>query len=153
MPEEQIQFTVAPPDMWSTQKDSGRTMAEIFTENGIGLVRASSQRIQGWMVVKEFLKLRPDGKPGMLFTTDCPRIIRDLPALQHDEKNPSDVAKEPHDITHSPDAIRYALIYRTMGARLEPVKPERDEDETVEDYDEYMTGGQAESGYLAYGGG
>ena len=153
MPEEQIQFTVAPPDMWSTQKDSGRTMAEIFTENGIGLVRASSQRIQGWMVVKEFLKLRADGKPGMLFTTDCPRIIRDLPALQHDEKNPSDVAKEPHDITHSPDAIRYALIYRTMGARLEPVKPERDDDEFVEDYDEYMTGGQAESGYLAYGGG
>ena len=150
-PGEQIQFTVAPPDMWSTQKDSGRTMAEIFMENGIGIVRASSQRIQGWMVVKEFLKLRADGKPGILFTTDCPRIIRDLPALQHDEKNPSDVAKEPHDITHSPDAIRYGLIYRTMGARLEPVKPEPDED-TVEEYDDYMTGGDATDGYLSYGG-
>lgn len=148
---ERIQFTVAPPDMWSTQKDTGRTMAEIFTENGVGLVRASSQRIQGWMVLKEFLKIRTDGRPGMLITEDCPGLIRDLPALQHDEKNPSDCAKEPHEITHSPDAIRYGLIYRTMGARLEPVKPIPEED-AVEDYDEFMTGGDATDGYLSYGG-
>lgn len=148
---EHIQFTVAPPDMWSTQKDTGRTMAEIFTENGVGLVRASSQRIQGWMVLKEFLKIRTDGRPGMLITEDCPGLIRDLPALQHDEKNPSDCAKEPHEITHSPDAIRYGLIYRTMGARLEPVKPIPEED-AVEDYDEFMTGGDATDGYLSYGG-
>lgn len=81
--------------MWSTQKDTGRTMAEIFMENGIGIVRASSQRVQGWMVVKEFLKERPDGRPGMLFTEDCPRMIRDLPALQHDEKNPRTAPKSP----------------------------------------------------------
>ena len=151
-PGEQIQFTVAPPDMWSTQKDTGRTMAEIFMENGIGIVRASSQRVQGWMVVKEFLKERPDGRPGMLFTEDCPRMIRDLPALQHDEKNPSDCAKEPHEITHSPDALRYGLIYRMMGARLEPVRPERDDVDYVEEYDDYMTGGEAADGYLSYGG-
>ena len=126
-------------------------MAEIFTENGVGLVRASSQRIQGWMVLKEFLKIRTDGRPGMLITEDCPGLIRDLPALQHDEKNPSDCAKEPHEITHSPDAIRYGLIYRTMGARLEPVKPIPEED-AVEDYDEFMTGGDATDGYLSYGG-
>ncbi|MGM9358027.1 phage terminase large subunit [Flavonifractor plautii] len=151
-PGEQIQFTVAPPDMWSTQKDTGRTMAEIFMENGIGIVRASSQRVQGWMVVKEFLKERPDGRPGMLFTEDCPRMIRDLPALQHDEKNPSDCAKEPHEITHSPDALRYGLIDRMMGARLEPVRPERDDVDYVEEYDDYMTGGEAADGYLSYGG-
>ena len=151
-PEERIQFTVAPPDMWSTQKDTGRTMAEIFAENGIGIVRASNQRVQGWMGVKEFLRERGDGKPGMLITEDCARLIRDLPALQHDEKNPSDCAKEPHDITHSPDAIRYGLIYRTMGARLEPVKPDWDEPDMVEEYDDFMTGGDAAESYLTYGG-
>lgn len=149
---ERVQFTVAPPDMWTTQKDTGRTMAEIFTENGVGLVRANNQRVQGWMVVKEFLKERADGKPGMLITEDCPRLIRDLPALQHDEKNPSDCAKEPHEITHSPDAIRYGLIYRTMGARLEPVRPDREDMDYAEDYDDYMTGGDATDAYLSYGG-
>lgn len=49
------------------------------------------------------------------------------------------------------DALRYGLIYRTMGARLEPVKPEPDDD-MVEEYDDYMTGGDATDGYLSYGG-
>ena len=49
-------------------------------------------------------------------------------------------------------AIRYGLIYRTMGAQLEPVRPERDEADHVEDYDDYMTGGSASAGYLSYGG-
>ena len=74
-----------------------------------------------------------------------------MPAVQHDEKNPYDVAKEPHNLTHTCDGIRYGLIYRTMGARLEPVKPEPDED-TVEEYDDYMTGGDVTDGYLSYGG-
>lgn len=150
-PDENISYTVAPPDMWSTMKDTGRTMAEIFTQNGIGLVKASNQRVQGWMVVKEYMKLRPDGKPGLQILESCPRLIRDLPALQHDEKNPSDVGKEPHEITHSPDALRYGLIFRTMGAQLEPVKELDDEDEG-QDYDDFMTGGEVSASYLNYGG-
>ena len=151
-PEEHIQFTVAPPDMWTTQKDTGRTMAEVFMQNGIGLVSASNQRVQGWMIVKEFLKVRQDGKPGMVIFKDCRRLILNLPALQHDEKNPSDCSKEPHDITHSPDAIRYGLIYRTMGARLEPVKDTDDDEDYMEEYDDFMTGGDATDGYMSYGG-
>lgn len=147
-PDEQIQYTVAPPDMWSTQKDTGRTMAEVFTQNGIGLVRASNARVQGWMIVKEFLKVREDKKPGLLITEDCQRLIKDLPALQHDEKNPSDVAKEPHDITHAPDALRYGLIFRTLSAEHE-VERERDEFEPV-DYDDNMTGGEATAGYISF---
>ena len=34
-------------------------------------------------------------------------LIRTLPAVQHDEKNPNDVANEPHELTHAPDALRY----------------------------------------------
>ena len=34
-------------------------------------------------------------------------LIRTLPALQHDDKNPNDVATEPHELTHIPDALRY----------------------------------------------
>lgn len=113
-PDEVVHYTVAPPDMWNTQKDTGRTMAEVFTTNGIGLVRANNARIQGWLILKEFLKMRPDGKPGLLITEDCPRLIKDLPALQHDEKNPSDAAKEPHDITHS-CVVGSTLIRTTRG--------------------------------------
>lgn len=145
-----IQYTVAPPDMWSTQKDTGRTMAEIFMQNGIGLVRASNSRVQGWLQVKEALKQRPDGKPGLLVTKDCPTLIEHLPAVQHDERNPSDVAREPHEFSHSPDALRYFCIYRTMGALRAEVM-EFEEEEELEDYDQAMTGGEPSGSYLAYG--
>lgn len=153
-PDENIQYTVAPPDMWSTMKDTGRTMAEVFTQNGIGLVRASNNRVQGWLLMKEYLKVRSDGKPGMIIFRDCARLIRDIPALQHSDKNPSDCATEPHDITHSPDAIRYFCAFRAMSAIQEEDKGASlyDDDDEPEDYDDYMTGGEATSSYLSYGG-
>ena len=150
-PEEQIQYTIAPPDMWSTQKDTGRTMADIFAANGVGLVRGSNQRVQGWMVLKEYLKCRADGRPGLLITRDCPGIIRDLPALQHDEKKVNDCAVTPHDITHGPDALRYFALYRALEARIEPQNEALDED-AGQEYDDYMTGGDLLGGYLSYGG-
>ena len=101
-PEEHIEFTIAPPDMWNRQKDSGRSMAEIFAQNGLGLLKASNNRVQGWMAVKELLKpMKSDtDRPGLLVTENCVGLIRNLPAIQHDEKNPSDCATEPHEITH-----------------------------------------------------
>ena len=68
-------------------------------------------------------------------------------AIQHDDKNPSDCAKEPHDITHRPDALRYFSQLRTL-------KPEQqvtaEEEEHEESYSDYMTGGEADSSYLNF---
>ena len=41
----------------------------------------------------------------------CTNLIRTLPQLLIDEKNPNDCAKEPHELTHAPDALRYFAIY------------------------------------------
>lgn len=108
-PEERIEFTIAPPDMWNRQKDSGKNMAELFAQNGVGLLRASNNRVQGWAAEKEILKpLRGEkDRPGLLVTSDCRALIRNIMLIQHDEKNPSDCATEPHNITHINDALRY----------------------------------------------
>lgn len=148
LPEERIQYTIAPPDLWSTQKDTGRTMAEVFARNGVGLARASNSRVQGWLTLKEYLKPGADGRPNLLVTEDCPCIIRNLPALQHSDKNPSDCATEPHDITHICDALRYFVQFRTLGAIRQAVREEPEE--TGEDYDDAMCGGAADEGYLMY---
>ena len=66
-PEERIGITFAPPDMWSRQKDTGRTMAEIFMTSGVPIARADSSRVQGWLQVKEALADRADGRPSLLF--------------------------------------------------------------------------------------
>lgn len=151
-PEEHIEFTIAPPDMWNRQKDSGRSMAEIFAQNGLGLLKASNNRVQGWMAVKELLKpMKSDtDRPGLLVTENCVGLIRNLPAIQHDEKNPSDCATEPHEITHICDAARYFCVTRVLGAQKIEEKIEDDFDEG-EDYDEAMTGGEMTADYLSYG--
>ena len=152
--DEMIQFTAAPPDMWSTMKDTGKTMAEGFMENGIGIVKASNNRVQGWMAVKEALKVREDGKPGLMIFNTCRRIINDIQAIQHDSKNPMDCAKEPHEITHSCDGLRYGLVTRAMQA--EPMTADKldweDDDEGETDYQEFLCGGSPDRGYLDYAG-
>lgn len=155
-PEEHIEVTMAPPDMWNRQKDSGRSMAELFMENGVGILRASNNRIQGWMAVKEMLKpMRSEkDRPGLLVTEDCKALYTNLPAIQHDEKNPSDCATEPHDITHICDAMRYFCVTRTLQAERPELPPAEDLDTSgMTDYDDEMTGGEMTDDYLAYGGG
>ena len=155
-PYERIDVTIAPPDMWNRQKDSGKSMAELFMENGVGILKASNNRVQGWMALKEALKpMKNDqDKPGFLACESCKGLIRNLPAIQHDEKNPSDCATEPHEITHICDAARYFAVTRLLGAEL-PVKQDAPDplfDEAETDYDEEMTGGEMTEDYMAYGG-
>ena len=84
----------------------------------------------------------------MLFTS-CRRTISDLRDIQADETDPNDCAKEPHELTHRVDAVRYYCISRKLAADTEPPVP-RDEDEELEPYDEFMTGGDPGRGYLEY---
>lgn len=139
-------------DMWNRQKDSGKNMAEVFAHNGVGILKASNNRIQGWMAVKEMLKplKNEEDKSGLLVTKDCKGLIRNIRLIQHDEKNPSDCATEPHSITHVCDALRYYCITRTLGAER-VIDEVWDEDEGM-DYDSQMTGGEMDESYLAYGG-
>ena len=45
--------------------------------------------------------------PKLRIFRNCINLIRCLPLLQYDEKNPCDAATEPHEITHITDALRY----------------------------------------------
>lgn len=145
---ERVGYTIAPPDMWNRQRDSGKSMAEVFMQNGIGLVKASNSRVQGWLQVKELLKVRADGKPGLMISEDCASLIEFLPLLQHDDKNPSDCATEPHEITHVPDALRYFCVMRTLPAIAPVAIGEYDEEDETEDYSFMMCGGQPTASYM-----
>ena len=146
---EKIVTTYAPDDIWSRQKDTGKTMAEVFLSNGVAIVKASRSRVQGWLQVKEFLAPMEDGKPKLMVFNTCQNFIDDIQAIQASDKDPNDCATEPHDITHLPDACRYFCISRTMAAKSGEDKPEPDEFETAEeDYESYMTGGKITNAYI-----
>ena len=50
---------------------------------------------------------------------NCTNLIRCLPLLRFDEFTKEDAADTPHEITHAPEALRYAIMSR------EPVFPKQ----------------------------
>lgn len=167
LPGEKIEITYAPPDMWNRQKDTGRTMAEIFMLNGIPIIRSDNNRVQGHMMMKEMLapmpltdkfvkSLYPENKapatlPGLMFFNNCTEVMADIRDIQSADDNPNDCAKQPHDVTHSIDGCRYFCVNRTIEAEEILPPDEIDElDDAGEDYETFMTGGEASSAYMNY---
>lgn len=150
MPGENISITFAPPDIWNRQKDSGKSMAEVFMLSGVGLVKASNNRIQGHLQVKELLADMEDGKPGLLIFDTCKELIKGLTYIQADENNPSDCAKQPHEITHSVDACRYFCVSRVLSEPEAETFVEQEEEIDETDYEDAMTGGSVDASYLDY---
>lgn len=108
--EEKIFQHLAPPDLWNRRQETGKSAAEIFQENGLFLTKTDNNRVQGWLDLKEWLKPYED-EQGILTANlqifdNCTNLIRTLSQVKRCEKNPNDVAKEPHELTHAPDAIR-----------------------------------------------
>ena len=70
--------------------------------------------------------------------------------IQADEKNPNDCAKDPHEVTHTVDGVRYYCVSRVLPAQpqREQARVWEDEDEEQESYDEFMCGGEITAGYL-----
>ena len=125
--DDKIRYTYGPPDLWNRRNDTGKSAYDVFRENGVTLTRSANNRVQGWYAVAEHLKVfkRKDEQTGevkrvakLRFFSTCLNIIRTLPMLQHDEKNPNDTSREPHEITHAPDAIRGFCIERTKATKV-----------------------------------
>lgn len=106
-----VSMYIAPSDLWSRQKDSGKSIAELFGENGVYLTKLKSDRIGGWMCLKEFLKVE-DGRSRLIIKRCCVNLIRCMPLLLHDRHRIGDAATKPHNITHAPDALRYFAVSR-----------------------------------------
>ena len=119
-------YIYAPPDLWNRNRDTGKSTAELFYEGGIDLAKASNNRIAGWLNVKEWLKVRKlrSEQTGEIYEdsdlkifNNCINLIKYLPQLQHDEKEPNDVATEPHEPTHITDALRYFCVSRVAPTK------------------------------------
>jgi hypothetical protein len=115
--EDEISDSVIDPAAWS--QNGGPSIAERMaraTDYKVFFRRGDNKRIPGWDLVRERLKgMKGEGPKGgsapmIYFTTDCPHIIRTLPALTHDDVKMEDVDTTGED--HGPDAIRYLCMSR-----------------------------------------
>lgn len=131
----------APPDLWNRRQDTGKSAAEIFAECGVPLTKADNRRVQGWYDVAEWLKVIGEDAERCaalrIFRGCCPNLVRCLPLVQIDEKNPNDVATEPHELTHSVDAIRYFCAGRPLPAERPKTEEELWEDSELSEFLDY----------------
>ncbi len=107
-----VSYAVASPDLWNRRQDTGLSGFEIMSAvSGMPLlIRADNRRVAGWRVLRE--KLVKKGEGGILISPDCENLISSLPALLCDKIVPDDASGTPHAVTHSPEALRYAVMSR-----------------------------------------
>ena len=111
---ERIHSVLAPPDLWGRSQETGKSRAILFYEAGLTLTKSNNDREAGWLAIKEMLAYEKGVKePQLQIFSNCEKLIKHLPELQRNPKKPNDTLTEPHEITHSPDALRYFAIYWT----------------------------------------
>ena len=149
--DERIYTVLAPPDLWNRSQETGKSKAILFSEAGLTLNKSNNDREAGWLAIKELLRLDSNGESRLQIFSNCTQLIKHLPALQRDPKRPTDTMNEPHEITHSPDALRYFAIYwtnPTPDAPVAKVKWRKDH------YEDWLHASPTERKYLEskYGG-
>lgn len=121
--DEPIVTTYLPPDLYARSKESGRSLVEIWCENGIYSSKADNNRVTGHRIIRnmftpiytsnEFTRNRCNGReevPMLMLFNNNYKLIEDLQAIQADKKNAADCSRTPHEITHSIDSLRYLVI-------------------------------------------
>lgn len=119
-------YTVMDPSTFA-KTGVGPPIAQQYMDHGVPVRRALNARVDGWARVREYLRARegpplpddPEKKPtlmvGLRIFKTCTNLVRTLPMLVHDTKNPEDLDSDGED--HAADALRYGLMSRPLRAR------------------------------------
>jgi hypothetical protein len=85
---------------------------------GSAVSKARNDRIGGWALVEEQLRVREDGLPRLLIHDTCTDLIRTIAAAPRDIRNPDDI--DTHSDDHWVDALRYLLMELIGKAPVQP---------------------------------
>lgn len=138
---EKICAVFAPPDLFSRNRDTGRSTADIFAQKGLPLTKTSNARVSGWLNVKEWLRVqyRKDPHTGevkpfarLRFVSGATRELwRTMTAIRCSEHNPNDASDTPHELTHLPDSLRAFCAGRPLPAKPQFVPRQGDYEEQI----------------------
>lgn len=148
--EEKIDYAVADPSIWA-KKGSGdgmsgaEEMQEVLDERKINLQEANNDRINGWGILREFIKIfkrrnSVTGKDELHTRFHVSNALtfwwKWVPNVQRDPKRPEDVLKatiqtEDGSLTYSDDsadATRYGAMSRPEPFKKKPEEEDVDRD-------------------------
>lgn len=92
---------------------SGRTERATLRENGIVTLASGQDVLAGLEVVRQHLKLRDDGKPGLYVSSRCVETIKEFNLYHYPERGDIEIPAKEHD--HAMDCVRYLLMNMSIG--------------------------------------
>jgi len=130
---EDIHMTLADPSMWirnpmswkspSTSMYSDKSIAQSMIDAGVPVMTpANNNRVNGWRNMAQLMHFTEGTMPNFyIIEKTCPNLIRTLPVMVRDEKNPEDIDTTLED--HIADATRYALSHIDAPKKPREKKP------------------------------
>lgn len=108
-PNEAVNLRYADPSLWAKKNvnDVVTSTADEYAAEGVVLIKASNDRLEGKRKVDRVLQPLRDGMPQLLVFRTCPNLIRTMPTLAYDKVRPEDVDTTLED--HAYDTLRYLL--------------------------------------------
>jgi len=108
-PDDRISCSYADPALWSKKEVRGiiTCTADEYALNGVFLSRGDNDRLSGKRKIDRLLMDLPDGKPGLMITSNCTNLISELQNLVYSKTRTEDVDTASMD--HAYDALRYLL--------------------------------------------
>ena len=95
---------------WNRTGTTGPTVGETLVKQGHKLRRSDKNRIQGKILIHEYLRIQASGRPKIQIFNTCPNLIREIQSIPLDQSNPEDVDTKAQD--HAYDALRYLIMSR-----------------------------------------
>lgn len=135
-PNASFMFTgvVAQPSLWLKDKKApGQSTAETFYRAGVIMRSGNDDRENGWSRVRSWMHVQKwkdvdfdppvvFDSPGLLIHEDCRELLRCLPTLISDPKNPDDIVESVEE--YPANGLRYYAMSRpTPSADAERVLP------------------------------
>jgi len=131
----QIWATFGDPSMWArnpmswtkpeTVSYTDQSIADALMSSGVpNLVPANNDRILGWRNVAQFMHyVAKESQPSVyIIEGTCPNLVRTIPLMLRDEKNPEDIAKKDQE-DHACDAMRYGMMHLRAPVAPKKVRP------------------------------
>lgn len=107
---ERISISYADPAMWHMShhvENNARAGKDIYADHGIYLTKGDNDRKGGLSKIREVMRPKADGLPGLIILSQCKNLIWQFENLPMSAIKPEDVDTNFED--HAYDALRYML--------------------------------------------